>query len=303
MGCCLSILVLLFVLYKAYRYYYAVYKVTPDFSRSTVWITGASSGIGEHLAYKFVEYNAKAVILTARRVAELSRVEENIKKIRSDVIVKILPLDLSKPESLRTECEEFFAKNNVKVDILVNNAGISQRGTFEQLTHADNVYLYNVNVFSPVELARFVVETQFSFKGVIVNMNTVSSKIGLSCRTAYCSSKHALLVIFDGIRCKYAPTIQITNVLPGYVKTNLHKGALVGEGATFNEDDSKIQNGMEPEVLADKTLRAVYRGESEVLICDLKSRLVILLRNIFPELVFWALAKYKTTTKASKKED
>jgi short-subunit dehydrogenase len=293
--------VLFLFIYRLFQLYFRS-KCKPDFGRATVWITGASSGLGEHLAYKFVHYNAKAIILTARRVSELERVKENCLKIRKEVSIILLPLDLSKPETVAKESQEFFEQNGLRVDILVNNAGLSQRGKFEQMQHSDNVFMYNVNVFSPIELARLVVEKHFALKGMILNIASVSGKFGTAGRTAYCSSKHALISYFDGLRAGYAESsVQVTNVLPGYIKTNLDKGAMVGGGESYQKTDENIQGGMEPEAVANVAVKSLYRGEPEVWICEPKIKVLISLRNVLPELSFWFLGRYKTVT--LKKED
>ena len=129
---------------------YWKFIVSPDFTGKTVLITGASSGIGEALVHKFVELNAKKVIISARRLDQLVRVKNacKLKKGQQEVDIKIL--DLSDPDV----CYEWAKNFEGRVDILVNNGGISQR---EQFIHADfkiAKHLMNVNALSPIALIK-----------------------------------------------------------------------------------------------------------------------------------------------------
>ena len=76
--CCLTAIVVLCVLYKLWYLYNWKHNVKPEFKGKTVFITGASSGIGECLAKKFAALGAKKLILAARRVEELNRVKQEI---------------------------------------------------------------------------------------------------------------------------------------------------------------------------------------------------------------------------------
>src|SRR5690242_14158516 len=89
-----------------------------------IWVTGASSGIGEALAYELARKGAR-LILSARRKEELDRVKGNC-IASAQPNVRVLPLDLSKPETLKLSAEaaiQIFGH----IDILINNGGISQR--------------------------------------------------------------------------------------------------------------------------------------------------------------------------------
>src|SRR5690606_8711831 len=93
-------------------------------NNKVIWLTGASSGIGEALAYALASKGAR-LILSARRKDELERVKGNC-TAASQANVRILPLDLAQPDTLRLSTDaaiQLFGH----VDILVNNGGVSQR--------------------------------------------------------------------------------------------------------------------------------------------------------------------------------
>ena len=96
--------------------------MSSEFNHKTIWITGASSGIGEALAYAF-SFRGASLILSGRRTDELERVQMSCKYPGE---VKILPLDLSDAASLEAKTAEAIRCFG-QIDILVHNGGISQR--------------------------------------------------------------------------------------------------------------------------------------------------------------------------------
>ena len=95
-----------------------------NFIQKTVWITGASSGIGEALVWEFAGLGAD-VVLSSRNIEKLDQLAKELAKqfkVKTDVI----PLDLGDNNSVLKAVDE-FKKRHHKIDILVNNAGISQR--------------------------------------------------------------------------------------------------------------------------------------------------------------------------------
>ena len=95
-----------------------------DYNNKTVWITGASSGIGEELAKQFAEQGAK-VILSARNVDKLNQVKAELKGEGH----RVIPLDLSKPETVLQDVSAQIDSLG-PIDILINNGGVSQRSLF-----------------------------------------------------------------------------------------------------------------------------------------------------------------------------
>ena len=154
-----------------------------------VWITGASSGIGEALAYTFARKGAK-LVLSARREAELMRVKNNCKMNQEDVF--ILPLDIEKPETFATLFQRVIARFGT-LDILVNNAGISQRSLVKDTPLAVDKRLMDVNYIGTVALTKTVLPTLLAKQnGQIVVVTSAVGKFGSPWRSGYSASKHAL---------------------------------------------------------------------------------------------------------------
>ncbi|XP_030574382.1 dehydrogenase/reductase SDR family member 7 [Archocentrus centrarchus] len=189
-----------------------------------VWITGASSGIGEELAYQLAKCGSR-LILSARRENELNRVKhhclENSDLKDEDILV--LPLDLLE----RTSHEE-KAKTAIHyfghIDILINNGGRSQRSLFLE-TNVD-VYqaLMELNFLGTVSITKQVLPhmTQRG-SGSIVTVSSLVGLAGAPLATGYSASKHALQGFFNSLRTELAdyPKILISTVCPGPVQSQI----------------------------------------------------------------------------------
>ncbi len=235
-----------------------------DLPKKVVWITGASSGIGEALVYEFNKKGAH-VILSARRVEELERVKSNCEN--SEETVRILPLDLKKqdtfPEKVK-EAKGFFGS----VDMLINNGGVSQRAYAINSTMESIRDIMEVNFFGSVALTKELLPTMVEQKsGHIVVISSVMGKIGTRFRSAYAASKHALHGWFDCLRQEvYDDNIDVSLVCPGYIKTNVSKNALTADGSKYNQMEEEQEKAMSPEDFAQKLLSKLAQRKPEIYI-------------------------------------
>jgi dehydrogenase/reductase SDR family member 7B len=230
------------------------------FKNKRVWITGASSGIGEALAYAFADKGAH-LILSARNEQELNRVAAACVGAAS---VFIQPLDLSKHEDLPIIAESVLKKVG-KIDILLNNGGISQRSLAHETTLAVDKKMMDVNYFGTVALTRAVLPNMLLHQlGHIVTITSLMGKFGAPMRSSYAASKHALHGFFDSLRAEIGDTpIQVTMICPGFVRTNISINALTSAGKPQGTMDDTTDHGMAPEALADKILKAIEKGKLE----------------------------------------
>ena len=138
-----------------------------------VWITGASSGIGEALAQSFASEGAQ-LVLSARRVDELLRVKKSLKI--ADVDVMILPLDLSDTAKINELTQQVIAKFG-RIDVLVNNGGISQRSLAKDTSMEIVRKLMEVNFFGTIALTKSVLPYMLKQKsGHIIVMSSIAGK-------------------------------------------------------------------------------------------------------------------------------
>lgn len=263
-----------------------------DIQKKVVWITGASSGIGEGLARAFNEKGA-LVILSARRTEELERVKKRCKN--ADETVKILPLDLAETEKMEEKAAEALALFG-RIDMLVNNGGISQRAYAAEADLDTVRRLMEVNFFGTVALTKAVLPGLIRQKsGHIVVISSVMGKLGTRSRSAYAASKHALHGWFDCLRQEvYEHHIDVTLVCPGFVKTSIAVNALTADGSKNNKQEEAQKKAITPEEFTRRLLPKLARGKEEIYIGG-KEILAIYLKRWFPSLLNRILRRAKVT--------
>ncbi len=250
------------------------------FDNKIIWITGASSGIGEALAYQLAKQNCK-LILSSRNKAQLLQVKANCVGNEN---IQVLPLDLVDFDTMSkhvTEAIKLFGK----IDMLINNGGISQRSLVANTNFDVYKKLMDVNYLGPVALSLALlphfIENQ---NGHFVTVTSVMGKFSSPYRSGYCGAKHALHGFFDSLRMEHEKDgINVTLVCPGFVNTNIAQSALTGSGATLKKQDQATQNGLEVNYFARKMIKAIKRKKFETYIGK-KEVLGVYLR-IFPRLL------------------
>lgn len=263
-----------------------------DFKYKTVWITGASSGIGKAMALAFCKAGAN-VILSARNEAGLLEVKE---ECDSPGRTKILPLDLLQYETFDAKTKTAFSLFN-GIDILINNGGISQRSLAMQTKLEVDQKLFNTNYFGTITLTKallpyFVRQN----RGQIVVITSVVGKIGTPLRSSYAGSKHALHGFFDSLRAEiHDYNIAVTLICPGYVNTDVSINALTADGSNQNTKDSATANGLSPEVFAKKALKIIANKKQEAVIGGKLEKLAVVVKRFFPLLLSKMIRKIPVT--------
>ncbi len=229
---------------------------------TTIWITGASSGIGEALAKEYARRGA-SLILSARRVGELERVRTACGLPESRCL--ILPLDVADHASIPAAVATAVAWKG-SVDVVVNNAGISQRSRAVETSLDVEKHLFDVNYFGTVELTRHLLPHFLERKsGHIVVITSVVGKLGTAIRTSYAASKHALHGYFDSLRAELADTgISVSLVCPGYIRTDVSVNAVGPDGSKYGKMDVNQEKGMDPDVFARKAVKALNKRKPEI---------------------------------------
>ncbi len=199
--------------------------MSKKFENKVVWITGASSGIGEATAYRFAEEGSK-VIVTALEADLLEGVVNRCKELgASDVVA--LPFDLSKSDELDALAEKAWNQFS-GIDVLYNNAGISQRGTTVETEMRVIRKVMDIDYYAPVILTKNILPRMIERGGgQLVVTTSIAGRFGFPLRCAYSSAKHALYGFFEtGQAETYDQNIRVTIVCPGRVQTNISKYAL-----------------------------------------------------------------------------
>jgi len=254
-----------------------------DQSGKTAWITGASSGIGEALAKAFVADGGSA-ILSGRRVPELERVA---KETGAPERCSILPFDTEDFASLDALVKQAIAVNG-KVDVLVNNAGISQRSLAIDTDFSVYERIVSVDLMAPIALTQALLPHLLSNGSAqLIMISSVAGKAGVPLRTAYCAAKHGLIGYSDALRSEVAGQgVKVLVVAPGSVRTNVSRNALNADGTVRGTSDAAIENGIDPDEVAQIIWRAVDDGKREIVIAEGMEANIPVLRAQNPDQLF-----------------
>ncbi|RNL50236.1 SDR family oxidoreductase [Pedobacter jejuensis] len=243
-----------------------------------VWITGASSGIGEALVYQYFKAGDK-LIISGRNRDELFRVKGNCQNYFN---VHVLPFDLSETSMLQAKAED-ATKIFGKIDLLINSGGVSQRGLALDTSLETEQQIMNTNFWGTVGLSKAVLPLMIkNGGGQIVVVSSLVGKFGTKLRSAYAASKHALHGYFDSLRSEvYDKNIDITIVCPGFIKTKVSVKALTANGTEQGTMDDAQANGMSAEECAKQIVAAVKAKKEEVYIGGKETK-AIFLKRFFP---------------------
>jgi short-subunit dehydrogenase len=246
-----------------------------------IWITGASSGIGEALAYE-LNKNGNTLILSARRKDALELVKGNCTFPDK---VTILPLDLYDFDSLPNKVKEAIALHG-KVDVLINNGGISQRSLIAETKFEVFKKMIDVNYLGTIQLTNCLLPYFIAQKqGHYVTVTSLMGKFGSPYRSGYCGAKHALHGYFDVLRMEHEKdNIDVTLICPGFIQTNVAKNALTADGTTQEKQDEATANGLDVTLCAEQIINAMNKKKFEAYIGG-KEVFGVYLKRFFPKLL------------------
>lgn len=249
---------------------------------AAVWITGASSGIGEAVAYVYASAGERLVLTSSSRPA-LEKVAEECRR-RGAAEVWVLPCDFRHPEGLEELVENAWTLSG-GIDVLYCNAGISQRSTVEETSMETHRLLMEVNYFAPVALTRAILPKMLSRGGGHLAVTTsIAGVFGFPQRCGYSASKHALYGFFETLDAEYRERgIRVTVVCPGRVNTAVSLRAIAADGKPYGKMDPGQAGGLPADRAAVKIVRAIRRGRREVLV-GRKELLMVYIKRFFPAL-------------------
>ncbi len=236
-----------------------------NLANKVVWITGASSGIGEALARRIADEGA-LLALSARRRNELERVKA---ELPARTRATIIPGDVTDFASIPNWIAQIESELG-PIDVLVNNAGVSQRSLARDTKMETYRFLMEVDFFAPVALTQAVVPAMVKRgRGQIVVTSSVAGKLGTPLRTGYAAAKHALHGYYDSLRAEVTKDgIVVTALVVGGVHTNVSINAVIGDGSTFGIMDDLQANGIEPARAANMMVAGIIADEPEVLVAE-----------------------------------
>ena len=264
-------------------------------TNKVIWVTGASSGIGEALVYELARKKGVKLILSSRRKEELERVKGNCAQ-PVQASIRVLPFDLAQSDTLKLNVEaavQLFGH----IDILINNGGISQRSLAKETQLSVDRQVMEVDYFGTIALTKYLLPYFLKRKvGHFVTVSSVMGIIGTPYRSGYAAAKHALHGFFDSLRAelwKESKSIYVTIICPGWVHTNVTLNALTGDGSKLSKMDKTTERGLPPKLCAEKIIEAIQSKKQEVYIGGAKEVFAVYLKRFFPKLFSKAVRKMK----------
>jgi len=259
------------------------------FEGKVIWITGASSGIGEALAYEWSKLGAR-LILSARRENELERVKAACAHSERCTVT---PLDLSQQEEIEAVADSMLQQFGC-IDILVNNGGISQRSMVVETDVAVDRRIMEVDYFSGVILTKKLLPAMVAKgSGHIIAISSIVGKFGFPMRSAYSAAKHAMHGFYESLWAElHTQGIRVTVACPGRILTNISLHALTKDGTAHGEMDHAQANGIKAETCARKIIKAVRKNKKEIYIGKI-DLLMIYFKRYVPCLYYRLVSKVK----------
>lgn len=186
-------------------------------------VTGGGSGIGREICRLFAREGAKVAVFEVDRDAGAATVDD-IEASGGTAV--LFPCDVSR----QSEVAEAFAAAEAElgpVDVLVNNAGVSHVGTVETTEEEDFDRVFSVNVKGVYNCLQAAVRSMKGRGGVILNLASVASMVGIPDRFAYGMSKGAVLTMTYSVATDYVREgIRCNSIAPGRVHTPFVDGFL-----------------------------------------------------------------------------
>lgn len=265
-----------------------------SFQNKVCWITGASSGIGEAIAYELAKAGA-TIVLSARRMDQLEIVKAKCVNMGA-ANAEAIPLDLSDPESISAA---FRAVKNLhgRVDYLFNNGGLSQRGMVSDSESIESDRkIMEVNFFGTIALSKKVLTLMLENGfGHFVITSSIVGKFGFPLRSTYSASKHALHGYFESLSIEnFKNNIFVSLVMPGRIATSLSLGALDADGNAHGKMDEGLAAGMDVNECAKQIVGGVRKKKREILVGG-KEIMMVHFKRFVPALFFKLAGRIKPT--------
>ena len=257
-------------------------------SNKVIWITGASSGIGEALTQAFAN-QPLSLIISARNETALITLKSNFPSAQIAVLSFDL-LDFENAPAVVEKALSFFGK----VDVLINNGGISQRSLIAETDFNVDKKIMDVDYFGTIALTKALLPHFIQNQsGHFVTVTSLMGKFGSPYRSGYCAAKHALHGYFDVLRMEHEKDgIDVTLVCPGFVQTNVAINALTADGSPQAKNSESTENGMSLAEFIPKMIRAIEQKKFEVYIAK-NEILGVYLKRFLPKYLHKLVVKSK----------
>ncbi len=266
-----------------------------NLQNKTIWITGASSGIGEALAYTLANEGAQ-LILSARREDELKLVAANCSKgtpseQTDPKNILILPLDLEHTEGIEEKVNEVVQKFG-RIDVLINNGGMGHRTKAVKTSTAIDRKIMEVNFFGTINLTKAVARIMQKQKaGKLVVISSIMGKYGMPLYSTYSASKHALYGYFESLRQElYNDNVKVLIVSPGFINTDVSTKLLREDGSAYGVKSDAQEKGMSAMACANGIVKAIKGNRNHKFVGKYEI-FSVYVKQFFPKIFYTLMRK------------
>lgn len=245
----------------------------------TIWITGASSGIGEALAIAFAKRGAR-IILSGRDESKLAAVKKICKHSKKHIIV---PFDISDAEQAKEAYDAAITQAG-KIDWLINNAGISQRSLIMDTSEDVERQIMEIDYFAQTRLTRLVLPNMIAHGGgKVVMISSVAGLLGTQYRGAYGAAKAALHMWANSLRAElHEQGIEVATIFPGFIQTNVSINALTGDGSAQGTMDEATSKGLTAADFAKQVVKALSNDKEYIIVGGKQEKLATRVNRLSP---------------------
>lgn len=217
-------------------------------NKKTVFITGATSGIGKLVAERCV-HKGYIVYATGRNKVAL----HSLSKIGCHTI----QADLNQHEQLKQVCDQL-----PKIDVAILNAGVGYFQNIYDLEDEQIQDMLNINVQAPIFLTKYIAKKMIDRKqGHIIIISSQAGKVPVKKSSVYASTKHAMTGFINGIRMELKDyNIKVTGIYPGPIDTPfIDKADFTGN---YKENMERFM--LKPEFVAEKVVKTIEKPVREI---------------------------------------
>ncbi len=258
------------------------------FKGKTIWVTGATSGIGKEVALALSGEKCR-LIISGRNKDSLKEVAALCEKNGSEVFV--VPFDLGNPETIEG-AHKSVKDMGLSVDALYQFGGISQRALVNETPLEVDRKLLEVNYFGTILLTKLVLPEMIrKGGGHLAATSSIVGKFGFPYRSSYSASKQALHGFFESLLAENkSNNIRVSLIIPGFINTNISVNAINSKGEAHGKLDDNQAGGMPADLCAAKICQGLKKEKKEILV-GRKELMMVHIRRFFPGLYYYLAAR------------
>lgn len=252
------------------------------FRDQVVLITGASSGIGEALAYEFAKRGAD-VVLVARRGERLKNIADSYQRATGRRFLGLVG-DVTRDgdmERVVAQARKVFGR----IDVVIANAGFGVVGNVEELSLSDYSRQFETNLFGVLRTVHATLEDLKKSRGRLVLMGSISGHVSIPGVSPYSMSKFAVRALAEALYFELKPSgVSVTLVSPGFIVSEIRKVDNQGVWHPEIQDTIPAWLCMPCEKAARQMIRAIWKRKQEEIITG-HGKIVVFLHRHFPWLI------------------